>query len=107
MSAVARCLSAQSGVRSTSGLCRASSIAAVRVATRVSDTRRAIAVPVVGDGRQGGASHRLGVWTHHPPRGRAWRALFSPVNTCPVSGLPPSRLRGATLVFTRQLMCLL
>ena len=63
-------------------LCRASSLAVVRVAARVSDTRRAIAVPVVGDGRQGGASHRLGVWTHHPPGVVRGAALFSPVNTC-------------------------
>ena len=57
--------------------------------------------------RLGGASHRLGVWTHHPPRGRARGLLFTGVNTCPVSGLRTSRLRGATLVFTRQPVCLL
>ena len=78
MSAAARRASSQSGVGSTSHLCGASSLAAVRAAARVSDTRRAIAVPIVGDGRQGGASHRLGVWTHHPPRGRArTRVVFA------------------------------
>ena len=91
MSAAARCLSAQSGVRSTSGLCRASSIAAVRVATRVSDTRRAIAVPVVGDGRQGGASHRLGVWTRHPVPGAAGKLRCPAVNRSRLSEL---RLRS-------------
>jgi hypothetical protein len=61
-----------------------------------------------------GRARRLGrcfapawVWTHHPPRGRAENPKFSPVNTCPVNGLPPSSLRGAAFVFTRQLLCLL
>ena len=47
------------------------------------------------------------VWTHHPPRVRAGGPPFSSVNSCPVSGLPPSGFPRAALVFTRQLVCLL
>jgi Flp pilus assembly CpaF family ATPase len=48
-----------------------------------------------GPRRLGGASHRLGVWTHHPPQGAAGNPRVLRDNPCPLSGLRPSGFPGA------------
>jgi hypothetical protein len=60
MSAAVRRESSRSDFESSSQMGPAPSLSAVRVTARVSEAGRAIAVPIVGDVRQGAASQRLG-----------------------------------------------